>query len=239
MTQPTHRPELPDERIQGALRGDRGDLDALVEHYWPVVLGAVAARMRRTRVRVQERDELVQAVWLELLADGCKRLRYYQPGRGSFGYFVRLMAVQITGRQLSRRRGIYEPFEDGRTWGVSVDELERRLLGRNMLDRFADLARERLSDADLKILRGIYIMGLKPGELAEESGTKVTTISQQHYRFKKKIDEIAQELLDTMYDSGRPATGSRAPLSSQVIAYLAPALLWALDTSDRCHDLIS
>ncbi len=211
--------ELPPEQIARAIRGRRKDLDALVRHYGSVVWGAVAARARRVPRLTMEMEDLVSSVWLELCRNDRKRLHYYEPQRGEFGFFIRMQASQIAWNLVLRElkqpelRGTRsEPIDTGR---------EAQLLSRDVLERFSRIAEDRLSESDWVLFNAVYVEGLRPEEIAERLRRKVKTVYQQKYRLHAKLEEIAQELLAAPDSSTSPSE----PLMQLLVALLLISLL--------------
>ena len=83
-------PELPPERIDAALGGDRVAFTELYRCYAPRVRASVATAIRFRAELAPYLDDILGEVWARFLADGCRQLRSYDPERGAFGYYLRL-----------------------------------------------------------------------------------------------------------------------------------------------------
>lgn len=223
--------ELPPDRIDRALAGDRHDLDALVQWYWPVVWSAVAARVRGVAGFAVEMPDLVSGVWLELLRNDRRRLRYYDGSRGELGYFIRLQAGQIAWSLITRRferphvayDASLEPADEG---------VEPRMLERDFLERLAHRAKAHLGASDWALLNAAFIEGLSSEEIAARTGKKVETIYQQKYRLGPKLEALARALLE----EDRPGTQPPTPIAQLLLASLLGPWLAASTTSARTSE---
>lgn len=185
--------ELPPEQIERAIRGSRKDLDALVRRYGPIVTATVAARVRGVPRLAAQVEDLVSSVWLELCRNGWRRLRYYDRARGELGGFIRLQTRQITWNLVLRQLG--RPTLLAEAAPAAADEdLESRVLSRDLLERVAERAKARLGDSDWAMLNASYLEGLTPDELARRFGKRHKAVYQQKHRLQTKLDEIAHEL---------------------------------------------
>lgn len=186
--------ELPPQQIERALCGNRKDLDALVRWYGPVVWGAVASRIRGIPALAVQMEDLVSLVWLELCRNDWKRLRYYDRARGELGYFIRLQASQIAWSLAMRQLGRAELLPEVPVEPTDKD-FESRVVSRNLLERLAQRARDRLSESDWAVFNATYVEGLTSEELAVRLEKKVKTIYQQKHRLREKLEALVRELL--------------------------------------------
>lgn len=187
--------ELPPQQIERALRGNRKDLDALVRWYGPVVWAAVASRIRGIPALAVQMEDLVSLVWLELCRNDWKRLRYYDRARGELGYFIRLQASQIAWSLAMRQLGRAELLPEVPLEPANNEDLESRVVSRNLLERLAQHARDHLSESDWVVFNATYVEGLTSEELAVRLEKKVKTIYQQKHRLREKLEALVHELL--------------------------------------------
>lgn len=214
--------ELSPRQIERALQGGRRDLDALIRWYGPVVWAAVAARARKIPRLAVPMEDLVSEVWLELCRGDLKRLRYYDPQRGEFGYFIRMQAAQITWNlilaQLRRPELVAPPGAE-----PVDDRREQQLLDRDLLERFAARARASLGPSDWALFVAAYVEGLSSEQAAQRMDKKVATVYQQKYRLRAKLDAIVRELLEAE-EPGRPPSDALVQLMVVSLLALAPVL---------------
>lgn len=214
------RKELPPQQIERALSGSRKDLDALVRWYGPTVWSAVAARIRNIPALTVQMEDLVGSVWLELCRNDRKRMRYYDPSRGEFGYFVRLQAGQIAWSLVVRELGRAELVQESPP-EPSDTGLESRMASRDLLERLALRARDRLSESDWAVFNATYVEGLTSEEVAERLQKKVKTLYQQKHRLREKLEALARELLA---EDGLARDSSEPLVPGLVVAFLLHGL---------------
>ena len=216
MTSTMEHKELPPQQIERALGGSRKDLDALVRWYGPTVWSAVAARIRNIPSLTVQMEDLVGSVWLELCRNDRKRLSYYDRARGEFGYFIRLQAGQIAWRLVVRELGRVEVLQES-PLEPADEELESRMASRNLLERLAQRARDRLSESDWAVFNATYVEGLTSEEVAGRLEKKVKTIYQQKHRLREKLETLARELLA---EDGLERDSSEPLVPRLVVAFL-------------------
>lgn len=189
-------PELSPERIADALDGDRVAFSDMFRCYAPTVRASVAAALRfRPSLQVHFED-IVSEVWTRFLADGCKRLRSYDPGRGPFGYYLRMrtyaLARMLAAQYLRRSKTVdlADPF-----LALFGDEgFEGQLLGRDALDKLYAAVRERLGEADVAIFEQVYVKGRRILDVGEELGMSKDAVYRRSHRLRDKLLAIAEDL---------------------------------------------
>lgn len=194
---PARTVELEHEHILAALSGSRPALARLWRHYQPLVRAAVARRAAAFG-RQHELDELCQEVWVRLLANDRRLLRYFDPERGAFGPFVQLLADQQAQQALRA--------ELRHAWGrTSVESIDRaqwhdyeergstlvRSLWTRRLVRHAQHA---LDARDYALLVRHTAGGLEITELARELGTSCNALYKRHDRLRTKLDRLVATL---------------------------------------------
>lgn len=212
-------PELSRERVAQALAGDRAAVAELFTTYDPAVRSAVVAAVRHRPALEPDLEELVSEIWARFVADGCFRLRSYDPDRGSFGYYLRMRAF-ATARALASKR-------EHRTQTVALtdprialhgdDGLERWLLSRDELERLWVALQERLGELDLALFEGAFAEGRLVREVGDELGLFGEAAYRRCHRLRETILRIAHELLGT----GKVPLRRVGPF---VVAMLASAL---------------
>lgn len=184
--------ELTPDRIATALAGDRAALTELYRCYGPRVRAAVAQRIVHRGELVPVFEDLLAEVWARLLADGCQRLRSYDRTRGPFGYFVQMRALSVAddviAKHLRRTRSIEpgDPYVELQ----SGEDLERRVVHRERLERLATLVRSRFGDEDQRLFEAVLVGGRKPGDVAEDLGVKRESVERRLRRLIERLKQL-------------------------------------------------
>lgn len=223
-------PELPPEHVARALTGERDAVADLYRTYDPAVRAAVVAAIRHRPSLEPELEDLVSEIWARFVADGCWRLRSYDPARGTFGYYLRMRAF-ATARALASARVHRNPTVELTDPLVSLfgdDALEGQMLDRDALERLWAALQERLGEIDLALFQGVLVEGHRVREVADALGLGESAAFRRSHRLKQKIERIAAEVL------GDEAPGARG--SGSVVVVLLASLLaqaWSSDLPPR------
>jgi DNA-directed RNA polymerase specialized sigma24 family protein len=155
------------------------------------------------------RDDIVQEVWVRLLRDRCKALRYYDETRGkSFGRFVAFVATQLGWRVGSRH--LLPPGTERVEASEAEDDgdLLMKMLRHDLLDRLVE--RAKLKENDVELLVGHYFRGETIRQVAERLSINENTAYQRHGRLLERLAKLATELLEER-------AGSRAELVAVLV----------------------
>lgn len=193
----------PDE-IRRACQGERRALAGLVDVLLPVIKIEVAVALRRRasaqgRDARQDVDDFVQDVMLHLLADEGRRLRRWDPGRGSsLASFVRLVTRHRVARVLEGFRGnpwSGEPTEDEALEALRADRSGtfRRVESRTRLLRLLEQLRARLNERGLRLFHKLYVEQRPIAEVADEEGMTRAAIDQWNARMRRMVRELSPE----------------------------------------------
>lgn len=207
-------PELPPERIDAALRGDRAAFGELYRCYSPRVRASVANALRFRAELARHYDDILNEVWARFLANGCRQLQGFDRGRGAFGYYIYMRAwamARMLAAQWLRRDRVVE-LDDPMVSLFAEDGLEGRLLGRDELERLYAEIKARLDAADLAIFEEVYVKGRKIEEVGRELSLSKDAAYRRSHRLRGKVQRIADELAA----GGRPP----APLA-MLVAFVA------------------
>jgi DNA-directed RNA polymerase specialized sigma24 family protein len=189
---PCARVELAPITIQRALEGDRAAFARLYRHYRSIVRGAVAARVRAWPTMTSHMDDILGDVWVQMLADDRKALRCYDPRRGAFAYFIKLLAASrassVIRRRASRKRQPV-PVETG-----TEDQIEHVLLQRNFLETLWASAQPLIKDVDEELFVRVMVMGRETKEVALELGLGQDAAYQRITRLRDKLVCLAGKL---------------------------------------------
>lgn len=213
-------PELPRERVLAALDGDRAAFTELYRCYGATVRSSTAMAIRFRSDLVAHLEDIVAEIWARFLADGCKRLRSYDPERGPFGYYLRMrtyaMARMLAAQYVRAAKTV--ELDDPFLALFGKDELEGRVLSRDALERLHQAVQQRLPEADQAIFEHVFVRGEKILEVGDLLGMSRDAVYRRSHRLKDKIQKIADELFAS--DSPTDAGAGRA-LVVMLVAFAA------------------
>ncbi|MEM7151492.1 MAG: sigma-70 family RNA polymerase sigma factor [Myxococcota bacterium] len=237
-TQPRSWVELPPKTIERALDGDRAAFEEVYTHYSGIVRGAVASRIRRWPSLSSQMEDILSDIWVQLLADDRKVLRYYDPDRGPFGYFIRLVAatkVSTVLRRQARRSGAAATIVD---LPVEYDEeIERVLMQRDFIEALWAEAQTTLKDVDQQLLTQVLVLGRETKEVAAELGLKRDAAYQRINRLRRRLTQIAERLLADGSGTRRSSPDFAAAVLMQALVVLPTLTLGAPgSTVGRCFN---
>ncbi len=191
------------DEIDDALAGDHEAMDRLVQRLRPVIHAEVSHQLFRVghvqgwNPRNDCRD-LVQDVFVQLLANGAKNLRAWNPSRAPLETFVRLIARRyVIGMLRSKRRN---PWSEVR---AEIDQVERQVGEANMeghaaaqerLARLADLLEGRLDERGAVLFHMLYVEQCPVEEVCGFLGMTPDAVYQWRSRFKKILEELRSQL---------------------------------------------
>jgi RNA polymerase sigma factor (sigma-70 family) len=192
---PAPVPELALPVVLRALAGDTPALTRLYATYHPLVLRSA----QRTLERLHLSDppcELASEVWVRLLERECRALRCYDPARGSFRGFMKMVAGQ-QAYQVARRWQRRAFHEDPRPWGEPTEPLTpcttTALHHRLLLHRLL-AALPRLCSIDLALLEEALFWQTPVPELAPRLGRSVHTLHKRKERLRERLRLAARQL---------------------------------------------
>jgi RNA polymerase sigma factor (sigma-70 family) len=190
------RAELTPEVVAAAIRGDRAALATLVHALRPVVQASVAGVLRSGASRAEVED-LVQEAFVLLLEDERRRLRAWDPSRGTA--YIKAIARNAV---LSHLRGKAKRL----AWSdaLSLDDLdlepeagtdlEGEALQNQHWDAILAALRADLSDHEHQILL-LLLDGLGAREICTRTGTKTeNAVHSVRQRIVAKAEEIRKRL---------------------------------------------
>ncbi|MCA9683268.1 MAG: sigma-70 family RNA polymerase sigma factor [Myxococcales bacterium] len=195
------------EQVARALDGDRQAMRALVERLLPVVQAEVGFALMRGAA-VERRDhrqdvrDFAQEVFVQLLSQGGKTLRSWDPERGrSLESFVRLVARRQVAAIL--RSGRRNPWAEK---PMADDELEpalpaeqsgsARLDSAKRLERLVLALRERLDDRGLLLFEMLYVEERSVEEVMAATEMTRDAVYAWRSRFRKLISKLDEDDLD-------------------------------------------
>ena len=188
-------PELDLPTIFRALAGDVPALARLYAAYQPLVLRTTERTLERRRLTDPPCD-LASEVWVRLLEHGCRALRAFDPARGSFRGFMKMVAWQRADEVARRwqRRAIHEdpcPWAEGvePPAPCATEALHHRLLVRRML-----AALPQLPSIDLTLLEEALLWQTPMRELAPRLGRGVLTLHKRNERLRRRLCAVVMQL---------------------------------------------
>ncbi len=206
-------PELEPATIQRALDGDRSAFETLYRHYRGVVRGAVAARLRMWPRLPVALEDVLSEVWIQMLANDRKLLRYYDPKRGPFGYFLRVVAATRTSSVLRRHssRDQLPPPEE------QDEQLERVMMQRDFIEALWSRVQPLIKDVDRELFVRVIVMGAETKEVAPALGLTQNAAYQRIARLRTRLGQAATQLLTDQ--------GQRAPSRPEKLQVLLTQVL--------------
>ena len=200
------RPGMTPAELTRACAGDDALLEALVERVLPAIRLEVTHGLRRRAVfhgrdASQDVDDFVQDVLVQLLANGGRRLRAWDPSRGrSLPSFVRLLARRRLARVLEGYRG--NPWEGGAADEADVVEQravarERvfdRILSRQQLERLMTRLRARFNERSQLLFELLYVEQRPVVEVCEAMAMTRSAVDQWNVRLRQLVRKLAEEL---------------------------------------------
>lgn len=194
----------PDD-ITRALAGDRAAMRALIALVRPAIHGEVAAALDRRRGLGRGRDvrqevlDLVQEVFLALLADDGRILRRWNPeaGRGLPGFVRMVTRHQVASILRSGRRS---PWSDDPTEDAALErsgpvrEPTARIESRAQLDALFDRLRAELDTRGWLLFERLYLDGAPAEAVADELGMTRDAVYAWRARFKRRLRALAEQI---------------------------------------------
>jgi RNA polymerase sigma factor (sigma-70 family) len=196
---PAPAPELDLPTIHRALAGDAPALGRLYAACHPLVLRTAQRTLERLRLS-EAPCELAAEVWLRLLDHGCRPLRAFDPARGSFHAFMKMVSWQ-QAYDVARRWQRRAFREDPCPWTEVLEPLapcattalHHRLLLCRML-----AALPRLCSIDLALLEEVLLWQTPVRELAPRIGRSAHTLQRRKERLRKRLRTAACSLDDEL-----------------------------------------
>ncbi len=173
---------------------EQGRREAVVGEFWDLVARVAQSLLSFYRVPHDRRDveDLRQETFLRLFADDCRRLRQYDPEKGTgLPGWIKLVASQTVLGEL-RKNGMMDMKK--RNFRLRIEDVapafridqEDRLDARQML-ALTEKAMRRLPEADRRIVEQLYFDCRSLDEIAAAMGKSSEAARVMAYRAKRKI----------------------------------------------------
>lgn len=197
--------------------GSRAALARLYDHYEGKVRHCVARAVLRTGHR-GDIEEVLQETWCRFLDKDRRLLRYYDPTRSGFSFYIGWVAYQQASYVIERqrRRSLGQPWGDGDELADGqAARFTAWLLQSDLLRKLLDRIEPELDERDRQLIRGHYLQGITMRELAKGLDIPENTLHQRNKRLKRKLMQIVEDLLRPDHD----------PTDSTMMASVLVALL--------------
>ncbi len=187
--------------VRRALDGDSAAGDELVARLLPIVRGRARrafARDRRGAIPANV-DDMVQEVWLVLVAKDGHRLRAWDPERGlSLEGYVGLVAEseirRLRTRAAAKKRGGHLRALGSEALEAAIAPTptpEERTVARDLTARLGAHLEQALPTRGQLVFRHAFTDGRPPAEVAQLMGVKIQVV----YNWQHKIRELARNFL--------------------------------------------
>ena len=184
--------------VSRMMRGDREAARALLKRVAPVI----RARCRRVTVRsggAVDADDLVQEVWLALLADDARALLDFEPERGvSFEGYVGMLteraAWKVLRRDQAKKRGGHlklVDLGDANDRPATAPDPASVTEARDMADRLGAHLRDRLPPRGQLVFRYLFSDGCTVQQTADAIGVTQQVV----YNWSHRIRAVAREFM--------------------------------------------
>jgi RNA polymerase sigma-70 factor (ECF subfamily) len=187
------------ELLDRLISGEGGAWRELMDRYGALVAHAVRSTFLRVLKQAEPAfvDDTVQAVWLSLCADGCRRLRQFE-SKASLSTWLTVLATRkaLDALRTERRKGSFRQIRLDDEDRDLLRELEAPEAGEGV--PFEDVlslrdAVERLPDEDRLILKMYYFDGLSYRSIAAALGIGVEAVSAALGRARTRLKESLKE----------------------------------------------
>lgn len=236
---PKSEEKLPLDRILVAIRtNDAAAFRELYDAYAGELRLGIRCFIRKVpRLRSHEEDILGRA-WVRLLSRDRKWLRAFDPERGSFTYFMRMVGLN-TAWEVAALKGHASWWSSGEAESPSAiddTDVEQVIGHRGMLEELSRRFDRELSDRDRAILEQVIVLGLPAKEVAEALEMTTSAVWTATNRLRKKLEDLTADLRRELGENERPTA---ARLERVVVLVLMGAGLRALGGVPADHASIS
>ncbi|XYH99721.1 hypothetical protein ACMHYB_08150 [Sorangium sp. So ce1128] len=187
--------KLSTSLLTSALDGDVQSTRAVIAALMPVIHARVGrALLRRCAHLPRDRkDDLVQDVFVELLRDGSRALRAWDPARGlSLANWVGLIADQRVAAAFrgGRRRldAAALPLDDAPEGSArSEDDPEATVLARDQIERHLGLIRAELSPLGLELFEALVVDEEPIASVCARTGMSTSAVQAWSSRLRRRL----------------------------------------------------
>ena len=172
-------------------------------------INKVALR-HEARMHTEDVNEIYSEVCFNLLRDNMRKLRAYDPERGSkLGTWLGLIAMNTAYDYLraSRRRPILDKLENAPERPTPEPSALEELMEKERWRYLAALMQD-FSDKDRRFVELYYGQGLLPEEVAAAMAISVKTVYSKKNKLRNKLEAMAQQ------DPAAPSRSGVAPAAA-------------------------
>ncbi len=193
---------IADERalLERALARDPTAVRELVRYLEPKLLLRADALLRsESGGGRREAMDLVQVAWRDLVAEGWRALKQWDPDRGASlrGYVGVVATNRMVSELRKQRRHSAEqivPAEELHRLAVLAESLEARVSDREYLGLVVAELREMLTEQGGEAFEVLYLEGLDVDEAIQRTGLTRDSLYSYRRRIKKMVKTIAERL---------------------------------------------
>ncbi|HVU01906.1 MAG TPA: sigma-70 family RNA polymerase sigma factor [Polyangiaceae bacterium] len=192
----------PDRQAELVLRdamvlGDASAWKTFQERYGRLVTSAIVRVVGRFGAGRDSEDvrEIEATLAVDLLSNGCSKLRAFDPNRGArLGTWIAMLASHAAYDFLRKKRR--EPRADG---SVTDDELVSEMPDPHGLCELGERARllakltAGFSEKDREFLELYFAEGLDPAEVATRMGISIKTVYSKKHKIVGRLEEILEK----------------------------------------------
>lgn len=191
---------LDDRRlIERALAGEPEAVEVLVKRLMQVIHARVRRQCLRARQGTEDLDDLVQEIWLKLLADGGARLSAFDPARsasleGYVGVIAEHEASNLLRLRTAKKRGGHLTAIQGDDLPAQSPGPEESVEAGELAARLGEHLEQALPPRGLLIFRYAFTDQREPDEVAKMLGVTVQVV----YNWQHKIRAAARAFLSAL-----------------------------------------
>ncbi|WP_437652884.1 RNA polymerase sigma factor [Sorangium sp. So ce1182] len=184
--------------LTSALGGDAQSTRAVIAALMPVIHARVGRALLRRCARLERdrKDDLVQDVFVELLRDGSRALRAWDPARGlSLANWVGLIADQrVAAAFRGCRRRLDDaalPLDDATEASArSADDPEATVLARDQIERHLGLIRAELSPLGLELFEALVVDEEPIASVCARTGMSTSAVQAWSSRLRRRLTAL-------------------------------------------------
>ena len=185
--------------LDSVLSGRPGAWNAFQSRYNGLMLSCIRKVLHRYSAAYDEEDieDMMSTVCLNLVKDGYKKLRAYDPTRGyRLSSWVGLIATNTAHDALRRRDPIHMSLDDENNSPAQnvVDGRagpSEQIIRMQQAGMLAD-AIDELEETDRQFLKYYYLEELEPEQIAEIMGVPINTVYSRKHKVREKLRRIVE-----------------------------------------------
>ena len=190
--------------VQSLIAGNAGAWRTFETRYGRLILSCISrVTSRFACVRADDVREIQATLYLELLSNDKRKLRSFEPERGTrFGTWLGLLATHTAYDFLrrARRDSKCDGIEGAETLRAETPDPSDYTLVR---ERAALVSRllQTLSDKDRQFVELYYGEGLEPEEVARRMQISVKTVYTKKHKLRGRLESLLEDVCDAIPSS--------------------------------------